>query len=571
MSEFLVSARKYRPQTFDQVVGQSSVTSTLKNAIKSNQLAQSFLFCGPRGIGKTTCARIFAKEINIFNSTETIDDFSFNIFELDAASNNSVDDIRNLVEQVRVPPQIGKYKVYIIDEVHMLSQAAFNAFLKTLEEPPIHAKFILATTEKHKIIPTILSRCQIFDFKRVNNDDIVKNLKYVADQENITVDDDALFLIAEKSDGALRDSLSLFDRLVSFSDKKLTYTDVASHLNILDYQYYFNVTEYLISNDISSLFIIFNKIIDNGFDGQHFINGLSEHLRTLLLCQNKETVSLFSVNKSLQEKYLQQAELMNIKFLVNALKLTNTCDLQYKASNNKRLLVEICLMQISSYGFDEEPKKKNEKFVVTKSDSNIVYNKTKEVLPIDPITKNEDELQDETQVEKVSTLIDSTELAESDITSSSVKSKTISILSSLNDVEENTETKKEIYPVKSDDFSLDLLMKKWKEMISYFKHIEKSNLALNLNINSPELIEKNIIKIILSNSSQVELIEQEKINILTYLRNSLNNDLLELETEVKEIDKNDVPYTNSDKYKKMFEENKNLAKLGARLGLDPDY
>jgi DNA polymerase-3 subunit gamma/tau len=571
MSEFLVSARKYRPQTFDQVVGQSSVTSTLQNAIKSNQLAQSFLFCGPRGIGKTTCARIFAKEINIFNSTDTIDDFSFNIFELDAASNNSVDDIRNLVEQVRVPPQIGKYKVYIIDEVHMLSQAAFNAFLKTLEEPPVHAKFILATTEKHKIIPTILSRCQIFDFKRVNNDDIVKNLKYVADQENITVDEDALFLIAEKSDGALRDSLSLFDRLVSFSDKKLTYADVASHLNILDYQYYFNVTEHLISNDISSLFIIFNKIIDNGFDGQHFINGLSEHLRTLLLCQNKETVSLFSVNKSLKEKYLQQAELMNIKFLVNALKLANTCDLQYKASNNKRLLVEICLMQISSYGFDEEPKKKNEKFVVTKSDSNTAYNKTKEVLPIDPITKNEDELKDETQVKKVSTLIDSTKLAESDITSSSVKSKTISILSSLNDVEENFETKKEILPVNSDDFSLDLLMKKWKEMISHFKDLEKSNLALNLNINSPELIEKNIIKIILSNSSQVELIEQEKINILTYLRNSLNNDLLELETEVKEIDKNDVPYTNSDKYKKMFEENKNLAKLGARLGLDPDY
>ena len=571
MSEFLVSARKYRPLTFDQVVGQSSVTSTLQNAIKSNQLAQSFLFCGPRGIGKTTCARIFAKEINIFNSTDTIDDFSFNIFELDAASNNSVDDIRNLVEQVRVPPQIGKYKVYIIDEVHMLSQAAFNAFLKTLEEPPVHAKFILATTEKHKIIPTILSRCQIFDFKRVNNDDIVKNLKYVADQENITVDEDALFLIAEKSDGALRDSLSLFDRLVSFSDKKLTYADVASHLNILDYQYYFNVTEHLISNDISSLFIIFNKIIDNGFDGQHFINGLSEHLRTLLLCQNKETVSLFSVNKSLKEKYLQQAELMNIKFLVNALKLANTCDLQYKASNNKRLLVEICLMQISSYGFDEEPKKKNEKFVVTKSDSNTAYNKTKEVLPIDPITKNEDELKHETQVKKVSTLVDSTKLAESDITSSSVKSKTISILSSLNDVEENFETKKEILPVNSDDFSLDLLMKKWKEMISHFKDLEKSNLALNLNINSPELIEKNIIKIILSNSSQVELIEQEKINILTYLRNSLNNDLLELETEVKEIDKNDVPYTNSDKYKKMFEENKNLAKLGARLGLDPDY
>ena len=571
MSEFLVSARKYRPQTFDQVVGQSSVTSTLKNAIKSNQLAQSFLFCGPRGIGKTTCARIFAKEINIFNSTETIDDFSFNIFELDAASNNSVDDIRNLVEQVRVPPQIGKYKVYIIDEVHMLSQAAFNAFLKTLEEPPVHAKFILATTEKHKIIPTILSRCQIFDFKRVNNDDIVKNLKYVADQENITVDEDALFLIAEKSDGALRDSLSLFDRLVSFSDKKLTYADVANHLNILDYQYYFNVTEHLISNDISSLFIIFNKIIDNGFDGQHFINGLSEHLRTLLLCQNKETVNLFSVNKSLKEKYLQQAELMNIKFLVNALKLANTCDLQYKASNNKRLLVEICLMQISSYGFDEESKKKNEKFVVTKSNSSSHNKKTKEILPIYPITKNEDDPKVKIQVEIASPSIDSTKLPESDKTSLSLKSKTISILSSLNDVEEKAESKKEITTVNSDDFSIDLLMKKWKEMISHFKDLEKSNLALNLNINSPELIEKNKIKIILSNSSQVELIEQEKINILTYLRNSLNNDLLELETEVKEIDKKDVPYTNSDKYKKMFEENKNLAKLGARLGLDPDY
>ena len=572
MSEFLVSARKYRPQTFDQVVGQSSVTSTLTNAIKTNQLAQSFLFCGPRGIGKTTCARIFAKEINIFNSTEAIDDFSFNIFELDAASNNSVDDIRNLVEQVRVPPQVGKYKVYIIDEVHMLSQAAFNAFLKTLEEPPVHAKFILATTEKHKIIPTILSRCQIFDFKRVNNDDIVMNLKYVAKQESISVDDDALFLIAEKSDGALRDSLSLFDRLVSFSEKKLTYQDVANHLNILDYQYYFNVTEHLISNDISSLFIIFDKIIDNGFDGQHFINGLSEHLRTLLLCQNKETVSLFSVNDSLKDKYLQQAELMNVNFLVNALKLANTCDLQYKASNNKRLLVELCLMQISSYGFDEEPKKKkNEKFVVSKTHTNTDLNQKNDSLQIESISKKEDDLKVEISDEIFLSSINQSKLPKNDESSSYLKPKTISILSSLNDVEKQTESKKEMLPTNSDDFSFDLLMKKWKEMISHFKNLEKSNLALNLNINKPELIESNKIKIILSNSSQVELIEQEKINILTYLRNSLNNDLLELETQVKEIDKNDVPYTNSDKYKKMFEQNKNLAKLGARLGLDPDY
>ena len=423
----------------------------------------------------------------------------------------------------------------------------------------------------HKIIPTILSRCQIFDFKRVNNDDIVKNLKYVAEQESITVDDDALFLIAEKSDGALRDSLSLFDRLVSFSEKKLTYQDVANHLNILDYQYYFNVTEHLISNDISSLFIIFNEIIDNGFDGQHFINGLSEHLRTLLLCQNKQTVSLFSVNESLKEKYLQQAELMNINFLVNALKLANTCDLHYKASNNKRLLVEICLMQISSFGFDEEPKKKNEKFVVSKTVTRSDFNQKKESLPAESITKKEEDLKVEISEEKVSSSIDQAKLPKNDTSSSSLKPKTISILSSLNDVDEETESKKVMLPINSDDFSFDLLMKKWKEMISHFKNLEKSNLALNLNINKPELIESNKIKIILSNSSQVELIEQEKINILTFLRNSLNNDLLELETQVKEIDKNDVPYTNSDKYKKMFEENENLAKLGARLGLDPDY
>ena len=369
MSEFLVSARKYRPTTFDEVVGQSSVTSTLKNAIKSNQLAQSFLFCGPRGVGKTTCARIFAKEINLFNNTE-IDDFSFNIFELDAASNNSVDDIRNLTDQVRVPPQVGKYKVYIIDEVHMLSKSAFNAFLKTLEEPPPHAKFILATTEKHKIIPTILSRCQIFDFKRVNNEDIVKNLRYVAKSENIEVEDEALFLIAEKSDGALRDSLSIFDRLVSFSDSKLSYNDVVDHLNVLDYQYYFKITEQLITNDISSLIVTFNEIIDNGFDGQHFINGLSEHLRKLLLCQHKQTVNLFSVNDSLKEKYLKQSEITDIKFLVEALKLTNTCDLQYKSSNNKRLLVEICLMQVSSINFQDITKKKSKNFIVSSNNKN---------------------------------------------------------------------------------------------------------------------------------------------------------------------------------------------------------
>ena len=557
MSEFLVSARKYRPTTFDDVVGQTSVTSTLKNAIQSNQLAQSYLFCGPRGVGKTTCARIFAKEINLFQNTDQIDDFSYNIFELDAASNNSVDDIRNLTDQVRVPPQIGKYKVYIIDEVHMLSQAAFNAFLKTLEEPPSHAKFILATTEKHKIIPTILSRCQIFDFKRVSNDDIVKNLKFVAQSENIKIEDEALFLIAEKSDGALRDSLSLFDRLVSFSDNSLTYKDVADHLNVLDYEYFFKITDQLLTNDISSLLVTFNDIIDNGFDGQHFINGLSEHLRKLLLCQNQSTVNLLSVNESLKSKYLNQANNTDSNFLIEALNLTNTCDLQYKLSTNKRLLVEICLMQVSSINFLEQSKKKNKNFVVSSKNDNTSDSKT--------TVKNNNEPSKEkpAEKEKKESVIELKEV------NSVPSSKTISILGSLKD-EQEIEDKIEISK-NSDHFSNDDLQARWKEMNSKFSNKGKTNLSLALNSNIPVLKENYVVEVTLSNTSQVELLNEEKLNILGYLREKMNNDSIDIITKVVQSDKNDTPYTNSDKYKKMYEQNKNLAILGQKLGLDPDY
>lgn len=557
MSEFLVSARKYRPTTFDDVVGQTSVTSTLKNAIQSNQLAQSYLFCGPRGVGKTTCARIFAKEINLFQNTDQIDDFSYNIFELDAASNNSVDDIRNLTDQVRVPPQIGKYKVYIIDEVHMLSQAAFNAFLKTLEEPPSHAKFILATTEKHKIIPTILSRCQIFDFKRVSNDDIVKNLKFVAQSENIKIEDEALFLIAEKSDGALRDSLSLFDRLVSFSDNSLTYKDVADHLNVLDYEYFFKITDQLLTNDISSLLVTFNDIINNGFDGQHFINGLSEHLRKLLLCQNQSTVNLLSVNESLKSKYLNQANNTDSNFLIEALNLTNTCDLQYKLSTNKRLLVEICLMQVSSINFLEQSKKKNKNFVVSSKNDNTSDS--------EPTVKNNNEPSEEkpAEKEKKESVIELKEV------NSVPSSKTISILGSLKD-EQEIEDKIEISK-NSDHFSNDDLQARWKEMNSNFSNKGKTNLVLALNSNKPVLKENYVVEVTLSNTSQVELLNEEKLNILSYLREKMNNDSIDIITNVVQSDKNDTPYTNSDKYKKMYEQNKNLAILGQKLGLDPDY
>ncbi len=361
MDNFIVSARKYRPSTFKQVVGQESITSTLQNAIKNNHLAQAFLFTGPRGVGKTTCARILAKTINCLNPTSEMEpcnecesctafnnNASFNIHELDAASNNSVDDIRNLVDQVRIPPQAGKYKVYIIDEVHMLSQAAFNAFLKTLEEPPEYAKFILATTEKHKILPTILSRCQIFDFKRISVDDIAAHLAWVAESENINVDKEALHVIAQKADGALRDALSTFDQIVSFSGNTISYKDVIENLNILDYEYYFKIVDYILNGDTSNLLLTFHEILENGFDGQHFITGLSEHFRHLLVVKDVATLKLLEVGPALKEKYKNQSERCNPGFILKALDLTNKCDLSYKTSNHKKLHVEITLIQLSS-------------------------------------------------------------------------------------------------------------------------------------------------------------------------------------------------------------------------------
>ena len=357
MEHFIVSARKYRPQTFKDVVGQEAITNTLKNAIENNHLAQALLFTGPRGVGKTTCARILAKMINS-DGKETVDeDFSFNIFELDAASNNSVDDIRNLTDQVRIPPQVGKYKVYIIDEVHMLSQAAFNAFLKTLEEPPKHCVFILATTEKHKIIPTILSRCQIFDFKRITVKDAKEYLKYIAEEQGITAEDDALHIIAQKADGAMRDALSIFDRVVSFSGKQLTRQAVTENLNVLDYETYFESTSLILENKIPELLIHFNSTLSKGFDGHHFIAGLASHFRDLLVCQDEKTIELLEVGDETKSKYVEQAKAASRDFLIKGIDLANQCDLKYKNSKNQRLLVELCLMQLASITYDGEKKK----------------------------------------------------------------------------------------------------------------------------------------------------------------------------------------------------------------------
>ncbi|MEO4005545.1 MULTISPECIES: DNA polymerase III subunit gamma/tau [unclassified Flavobacterium] len=357
MEQFIVSARKYRPQTFKDVVGQQAITNTLLNAIDNNHLAQALLFTGPRGVGKTTCARILARKINQEGYDDPYEDFAFNVFELDAASNNSVDDIRNLIDQVRIPPQTGKYKVYIIDEVHMLSQAAFNAFLKTLEEPPRHAIFILATTEKHKIIPTILSRCQIFDFKRITVKDAKEHLAEVAKSQNIVFEDDALHIIAQKADGAMRDALSIFDRVVSYCGTNLTRQAVTENLNVLDYEYYIKVTDLILENRIPELLLAYNDILAKGFDGHHFIAGLASHFRDLLVCKNPATLVLLEAGEVAQNLYKEQAQKTAQEFLLQGIDIANDCDLKYKSSQNQRLLVELCLMQLASITFDGEKKK----------------------------------------------------------------------------------------------------------------------------------------------------------------------------------------------------------------------
>ena len=586
MSDFIVSARKYRPSTFNAVVGQNSITSTLKNAIKSNQLAQSFLFCGPRGVGKTSCARILAKTINCENISENIEacnecvscksfneNASFNVHELDAASNNSVDDIRRLVDQVRFAPQIGEYNIYIIDEVHMLSTQAFNAFLKTLEEPPKHAKFILATTEKHKIIPTILSRCQIFDFKRVGVNDISNHLAFVAKSEGITAEQEALHLIAQKSDGSLRDSLSLFDRLISFSEKELSYQSVIEHLNILDYEYYFKVTAALLKNDINLLLLLFNEILDNGFDGHHFIIGLSEHLRDILVAKDESTLQLLDKGEALQQRYLEQSKLCELSFLIPALSLCNECDMQYKQSNNKRLLVELSLMRISSILHQMAEKKSHKSFVVSLNDQ-------KKQVSVEKVTEIDEKIEKATESHKKPEIESNSEIA--DLTPKSIprislsskkKSKTISITAAFKQMNEkkDVEEKIDISKLRNADFSATRMLETWKEVIAFVKQMGKSNLGITLGVFLPELKDNHVIELPLSNHSQVEILLEEKYMILEFLRNKLENDYIEITTKVIKGGESNIPYTNKDKFAKMIEQNPHLETLRMKLGLDPDY
>ena len=572
MEPFIVSALKYRPQTFKDVVGQTAITNTLKNAIDQNHLAQALLFTGPRGVGKTTCARILAKMINSNDSENENEDFAFNIFELDAASNNSVDDIRSLTDQVRIPPQVGNYKVYIIDEVHMLSASAFNAFLKTLEEPPKHCIFILATTEKHKIIPTILSRCQIFDFKRITVNDAKNYLKVIAEEQGITAEDDALHIIAQKADGAMRDALSIFDRVVSFSGKNLTRQAVTENLNVLDYDTFFEATDLILESKIPDLLVHFNQILSKGFDGHHFITGLASHFRDLLVSKTPQTIELLEVGDDTKTTYKKQSELTSQAFLINAIELANECDLKYKTSKNQRLLVELCLMQLASINFDGE-KKKPSGYIIPAS-----YFKSKNVSEVKTIKPNSSTIKTTTpdveEVEKTQPIkafvskimppipvIHTIKRPASGLSLSSIQKKKEHQIRLM-----EVTIKEEDLP--NDPFTVEDLLKYWAVFVTKLETDGKYNLASILQIDTPKLIDEHTIGLEFPNTTNKIEVERQQFELLQYLRKAVNNFSITLDIKVNETLEKKYVYTPEDKYEKLVEKNKHVKLLRKTFDLD---
>lgn len=580
MEHFIVSARKYRPQTFKDVVGQQAITNTLLNAIENNHLAQALLFTGPRGVGKTTCARILAKMINS-DGTETGDeDFAFNIFELDAASNNSVDDIRSLTDQVRIPPQVGKYKVYIIDEVHMLSQAAFNAFLKTLEEPPKHCIFILATTEKHKIIPTILSRCQIFDFKRITVKDAKEYLKYIAEEQGIEAEDDALHIIAQKADGAMRDALSIFDRVVSFSGKNLTRQAVTENLNVLDYETYFESTDLILENKIPELLLQFNNTLSKGFDGHHYIAGLASHFRDLLVSKTPQTIELLEVGDETKKKYLEQSQKGSQEFLLQGINLANDCDLKYKSSKNQRLLIELCLMQLASITFDGE-KKNSRHFIIPpsffekkgikpvsvtipnkeKNDPVPVEQKTtetqnKETLSITtPDTLNKFQVNQPEKIELKQDL-----KRASGLSLKSLKVKKEHLIKQMDVVIDEENLPKE-------PFTEAALIQAWKDYVTLLQNDGKHNLASILSIDTPK-VKDTVVYLEFPNATNKVELERNQYELLLYIRKTLNNFDINLSISVNEEMEKQYAYTPFEKFEKLKAKNPNIDILRKIFDLD---
>lgn len=561
MEHFIVSARKYRPQNFADVIGQQSITNTLEKAIQNNHLAQALLFTGPRGVGKTSCARILAKNINQQDAQLSKDeDFAFNIFELDAASNNSVDDIRSLTDQVRIPPQTGKYKVYIIDEVHMLSPSAFNAFLKTLEEPPAHAIFILATTEKHKIIPTILSRCQIFDFKRIGVLDAKNYLKVICEKENITADDDALHIIAQKADGAMRDALSIFDRVISFSGNTLTREAVAENLNVLDYETYFNMTDLMLSNKIPQVLNAFNVVLGKGFEGHNFINGLASHFRDLLVAKDKATLELLEVGDAAKKKYLEQAAKASIPFLMQAIKKANDCDLNYRASKNQRLLVELTIMQIASITFDGE-KKKSANYIIPATFFQSLSPAVKEIAKLSQektaIVKPK-EVKGKKQKLKTPVL-KSAQRRNSSLTLKSIhEKKTVKKVAE----EENFDN----HP--KDMFTEEILQKFWKDYVTSLISKGEQSMASILATDIPKLEKDFKITFTVPNKLMEDQFRKGKPKLINFLREKLNNYGIQILVVLNETVEKKFAYTPLEKYNKMKEINPLLAKLRNAFELD---
>ena len=598
MENFVVSARKYRPITFDAVVGQSSITNTLKNAIKNNHLAQAFLFTGPRGVGKTTCARIFAKTINCENlgdnlqpcdECESCTSFnqsnSFNIHELDAASNNSVDDIRRLVEQVRIPPQVGKYKVYIIDEVHMLSAAAFNAFLKTLEEPPAYAKFILATTEKHKIIPTILSRCQIYDFNRITVKDTVEYLEYVAKSEQVTVEAEALHVIAQKADGAMRDALSIFDQIVSFSGDSITYKSTIDNLNVLDVEYYFQLVDLFLAGEISASLLIFDEITGKGFDGHHFINGLASHLRNLLVGKDNQTIGLMETSDSIKSHYMKQSGEADIRFLINALDICTTVDLNYKSASNKRLLVELNLMKLCklNHPLPTITAPTEAAPAIKKVESKVAI-KVEKPDPKPQVTppKAAEETKPVEPVEEVNIVEPTTNVAEAkpeeetpkpivEAPKTTRRRKTVSILDSLQDEPKKDDQKLDLDGEMSKEFTAvntKLELNELHESIARYANkirSDKPSFAVNLKPENVSLGENNKVSLVLNNKAQDD--RDLKYDFLQFLKEDLDNKEISLFTDLREV-KVAAKETPLDLYKKMNEANPKLDDFRKQLDLD---
>lgn len=601
VENFIVSARKYRPSTFESVVGQQHITNTLKNAIKNNQLAQAFLFCGPRGVGKTTCARILAKTINCENLQPNGEACgtcgpcisfqngnSFNIHELDAASNNSVDDIRSLIEQVRIPPQAGKYKIYIIDEVHMLSQAAFNAFLKTLEEPPHYAIFILATTEKHKILPTILSRCQIFDFNRIRVDDMAAHLASIANKENISYEPDGLHIIAQKADGGLRDALSMFDQIVSFSDGNVTYRTVIDNLNILDYDYYFSIIDGLLKEDTAGTLLLFDEILSKGFDGSHFISGLSEHFRNLLVSKDATTLKLLEVSEGIKAKYLQQSQASSVSFLLSAMNMANQCDLSYKLSKNQRLQVELALLKMchlpSAFNMVTAPlAAMPEGQLKKKPDSpelkQTVESKTIESVPLlseQPTVYTRSKPQD-TEKEPVKAVSEplAAEKPKGFVpnlhsASTSIKIPSLKDLSNTSAAAIAEEEDPYIKGDAKEDFTMDSFLKLWSDYAAKLKADRNMSLFTIFTTDAPTMLQPYKFEVVVGNKSQENSFRDEKPNLLNFLRTSLKNFDIEVNTRVDEIKAAKRPYTTSEKFQHMATKNPQLAELKRRFNLDLD-